>query len=213
VNDEAPRINAAALLLARGRPNQPALACSGRTLSYLELRKLVARAATAWVERGVSPGEVVMLRGEHDLAQVVAFLGAMWAGAVPVPLRATPAPEGADGAEGLVVYQVQRANTRPGHGDATRAWYAWSGDLHGGPPTPAVPRLPGDAACWSDPRSWREGSTRVLPHRFALALVAQPGTLPLARAGTMLAVLRALRRGVTAALQPQGSDAHWAEAA
>jgi non-ribosomal peptide synthetase component F len=207
VNDKPERINAAALLLARGRPLQPALACPDRSVSYGELRKLVARAATVWLESGVGPGEVLMLRSDHGLQHVVAFLGAIWAGAVPVPLRSALGPEGADVQRGLVHYQLQGPDAVHAHVHSGLPWHAWNADLHDVPPTAAVPCLPEDPACWADPRSWSEGRARVLPHRFALGLVAQPGTLALAQAGSMLAVLRALRRGVTAVLHPGETEA------
>lgn len=204
MHDDIERINAAALLIARGRPAQPALVWGERTLTYGELRRAVARAATAWQECGVAPGEVLMLRGDQDVEHIVAFLGAIWAGAVPVPLRTPAAPEGGDGGSGLVHYVVDRARQaahRDGH--APPPWSAWHPDLRSAPPALPVPCLPASPACWTDPRSWTEGGARVLPHRFALALIARPGTLPIAQAPSMLAVLRSLRRGVTALLQPR----------
>jgi len=193
--DLAPdRINAAALLLARGTPAQPALVCCGHTLHYGELRKAVARAATTWQECGLAPGEVVMLRGDHGVEHVIAFLGAVWAGGVPVPLRAAACDE-QDVAPRPVRYRIGSASAA-----AQPAWSEWPHDFRGAPPSAAMPRELLAPACWTEPRG---GASRVLPHRFALTLMARPGTLPLARAGSMLAVLRALRRGVTAVLYPR----------
>lgn len=198
VSRECDQINAAALLLARGTPSQPALVSTDGTLSYRELRRSVAQAATLWQELGVQPGEVLMLRGGHGCAEVVAFLGAMWAGAVPVPLRP------AEGAEAPVRYRVQRpSERRDGRAHAVvHPWSEWQPQLGSVPALAPVPRLPWEPACWVDPRSWDGEGARVLPHRFPLWLMARPGTTPLARAPTMLGVLRALRRGVTAVLHP-----------
>jgi hypothetical protein len=200
--DEVPdRINAAALLLARGTPRRPALVCEGRSLSYAELQKSVARAACQWRDHGVEPGEVVMLRGDHGLDHTVAFLGAMWAGAVPVPLRAPAAQEPLEG-PAPVQFAVDTARTQAGHlnGHGATRWTTWPHDLAGAAPLPAVACELWAPACWTEPRTWNGGSARVLPHRFALTLSNQAGVLPLTPARTMLAVLRTLRRGSTVVL-------------
>lgn len=200
--EDTDRINAAALLLARGTPLQPALVCDGRTVGYGELRKSVARAATLWQDRGLAPGEVVMLRGELGVEHVVAFLGAVWAGAVPVPLRARPdAIRSEDGREPVrFALDRSRAGGVNGHGGGAPAWNEWQHELAAVPPITAVACEPWAPACWTEPRNWSEDSARVLPHRFALGLMARPGLLDLAQVRTMLGVLRALRRGVTVML-------------
>jgi non-ribosomal peptide synthetase component F len=197
--DEVPdRINAAALLLARGTPRRPALVCDERSLSYGELQRNVARAARRWREHGVEPGEVVMLRGDHGLAHAVAFLGAMWAGAVPVPLRASASQDDPAALQFAVDGARPHAGQVNGHG--TTRWRTWRDDLADAAPLPAVACDPWAPACWTEPRTWNAGKARVLPHRFALTLSAQAGVLPLTPARTMLAVLRTLRRGSTVVL-------------
>lgn len=207
--DEVPdRINAAALLLARGAPRRPGLLCGRHSLSYADLQRAVARAATRWREHGIEPGEVVMLRGDHGLDHVVAFLGAMWAGAVPVPLRASAVQ--AEDAPGLVHFAVDGTRTHAGivNGDGAARWTVWTPQLDLAAASPAVRCEPWAPACWTEPRTWHGGSARVLPHRFALTLNARSGVLPLAPARTMLGVLRALRRGATVVLQqPVRADA------
>jgi hypothetical protein len=194
------RINAAALLLARGAPQRPALVCGRRSLSYGELRRAVARTASAWHARGVEAGEVVMLRGDHGPDHVVAFLGAMWAGAVPVPLRCA-IPHDHEGTP-HVQYAVDASRPHPGqaNGHGSTHWVTWQpelGSLAAAPETPCEPWAP---ACWTEPRTWSGRSARVLPHRFALALSARDGVLALTPARTMLGALRALRRGTTVML-------------
>lgn len=201
--DEQPdRINAAALLLARGAAPRPALLCGQRSVSYSELRRTVARAASAWRVRGVEPGEVVMLRGDHGMDHAIAFLGAMWAGAVPVPLRA-PLPHEDEAEAAPVQFALDGARAHAGlvsgHG-ATR-WTAWEPELGDVAPSPELPCEPWAPACWTEPRTWNGGRVRVLPHRFALSLSARPGVLALTPARTMLGMLRALRRGTTVILQ------------
>jgi non-ribosomal peptide synthetase component F len=200
MNQEA-RINAAALLLARGAPQRPALLAGRRSVSYGELHRAVCRAATAWRDRGVAPGELVMLRGDHGVDHVVAFLGAMWAGAVPVPLRAALPHDGVDEAH-TVQFALDASRTHRGQADGQGAmrWMAWPTELAHLPPSPETACEPSAPACWTEPRIWNDGRARVLPHRFALALSAREGLLALTPARTMLGTLRALRRGTTVIL-------------
>jgi non-ribosomal peptide synthetase component F len=199
--DEAPeRINAAALLLARGVPIQPALAAGGRSIPYDQLRRAVARAATLWLQHGLAPGELVLLRGDHGPEHVIAFLAAIWAGAVPVPLRSEAPQAGIHFARNA----TWDARVLPAV-EAEAAWSAWQPALEGLAPTPPLPCLPWAPACWTEPRT--AGAACLLPHHFALALMARPGLLPLARTSSMLGVLRALRRGVTAVLEPRSTPA------
>ncbi|MBL0423642.1 AMP-binding protein [Ramlibacter alkalitolerans] len=194
------RINAAALLLARGAPQRPALVCGRRSVSYAELRRTVARAATAWRQRGAEAGELVMLRGDHGVDHVVAFLGAMWAGVVPVPLP--PAlPEDAGSVHGVeFALDASRSHIGQVNGHGGTRWLAWPAELASLPPAPETPCEPWAPACWTEPRTWSGGDALVLPHRFALALSARDGVLALTPARTMLGTLRALRRGTTVIL-------------
>ena len=79
-------INAAALPMDRGVPGHLAVARGGRSLRWDELRTAVARAAGAWRDCGVEHGECVQLHVPRGIDMAIAYLGAVWAGAVPVPV-------------------------------------------------------------------------------------------------------------------------------
>lgn len=90
----APTGNAAVLLLGSHDPQRAALLCEGATLNYGDLRQRVARAAGVWRDRGIGPGDRVAIKLPDGFDWVIAFLGAMWAGAVAVPVNPrVPAPE------------------------------------------------------------------------------------------------------------------------
>ena len=81
-------LNAAQLLLVHGDDVRTALACCDEQVSYRQLRERVARAAGAWRRLGVRPGDRVAIKLPDGIDWVVAFLGAIWAGAVAVPVNA-----------------------------------------------------------------------------------------------------------------------------
>jgi acyl-coenzyme A synthetase/AMP-(fatty) acid ligase/rubrerythrin len=83
----APPLNAAALLLAGLDGHAPAVCCGERTLTRAELRDQVARCAALWQARGIGQGERIAIRLNDSIDWVVAFLGAMWAGAVAVAVN------------------------------------------------------------------------------------------------------------------------------
>ena len=82
--------NAAAWLLDRqladGRGDRTAYRIDGRSVSYAELGQEVGRAQNALCELDVRRGERVALVVDDELAFPAWFLGALRAGAVPVPL-------------------------------------------------------------------------------------------------------------------------------
>jgi len=78
------KCNAASVLLENGREHDIALVCDGQTRSYGQLRDSVARAAGAWLARGLQPGERVAVQLADGFAWVDAFLGCIWAGGVAV---------------------------------------------------------------------------------------------------------------------------------
>jgi benzoate-CoA ligase family protein len=82
--------NAAAWLLDRqlddGRGDRTAYRIEGRTVSYAELQEEVWRAQNALRELDVRRGDRVALVVDDELAFPAWFLGALRAGAVPVPL-------------------------------------------------------------------------------------------------------------------------------
>lgn len=80
-------MNAAALLLEAGQPERVALACGAERVTYGELRDAVARAGTAWLERGVRHGDRVAIKLADSSAGIGAYLGAMWSGAVAVAVN------------------------------------------------------------------------------------------------------------------------------
>jgi acyl-coenzyme A synthetase/AMP-(fatty) acid ligase len=77
-------MNAAQILLETGRADALAITSADGDLSYGALRDAVARAGAAWTAMGVAPGERVIIFAPDSNAWVVAYLGAIWAGAVAV---------------------------------------------------------------------------------------------------------------------------------
>jgi acyl-coenzyme A synthetase/AMP-(fatty) acid ligase len=80
---------AAALLdgaIARGTGERPALREGDRALSYRELRERVARTAAALAGCGVRPGDRVAVLMSDSIDAAAALLGAVWVGAVAVPV-------------------------------------------------------------------------------------------------------------------------------
>ncbi|KRC85476.1 putative sulfoacetate--CoA ligase [compost metagenome] len=66
---------------------RPAIVTAEETLTYADLRRRVGQAAGGLRAAGVAPGHYVAVAMERSLAQVVAMLGAMAAGACPCPLE------------------------------------------------------------------------------------------------------------------------------
>ena len=79
--------NAALVLLAAADPQRTALACGAATLSYGALRQRVARTAGFWRARGIQGGERIAIKLPDGIDWVTAYLGAMWVGAVAVPVN------------------------------------------------------------------------------------------------------------------------------
>lgn len=71
---------------AARRPQQPAVACGERLVSYGELDRLSNQVARALLARGVAPGDRVGILAPKSAAAVVAVFGALKAGACYVPL-------------------------------------------------------------------------------------------------------------------------------
>lgn len=76
-------MNAAQMLLG-GNPTAIAIVEDDATLTYAELRTLVARCGAAWTERGIRPGERCVLALRDGVDWVGAFLGLIWIGALPI---------------------------------------------------------------------------------------------------------------------------------
>jgi acyl-coenzyme A synthetase/AMP-(fatty) acid ligase len=86
-------MNAAQELLSHADDAAVALVCGERSVTYRELRDAVARAAGLLRARGVQPGDRVVVLGADSVAWVVAWLGALWSGAVGLGLNPHTQPE------------------------------------------------------------------------------------------------------------------------
>lgn len=71
----------------RRRPDHPAVEWGGQTLTYTQLRDAAARAATVFTDRGVLPGDRVMVMTLNDPGFLVAMYGLWRCGAVLVPVN------------------------------------------------------------------------------------------------------------------------------
>jgi amino acid adenylation domain-containing protein len=71
---------------AARRPDRPAVAAGGRSLTYSELDKLSNQVARALLAQGVAPGDRVGVLARKSAASVVGIFGALKAGACYVPL-------------------------------------------------------------------------------------------------------------------------------
>jgi long-chain acyl-CoA synthetase len=82
-------VNLVSVLLrhAADRPDAPALVEGTRVVSYAEIEALAAEAACGLARLGVAAGDRVAIASHNDVAFVTAYLGALWAGAVAVPLN------------------------------------------------------------------------------------------------------------------------------
>ena len=69
------------------RPDAPAIVDGEITLTFAELQALAARTAAGFESLGVEPGDRVAIAAANDLGFVGAYLGALWCGAVAVPLN------------------------------------------------------------------------------------------------------------------------------
>lgn len=87
-------INAAATLFERGAAQHIAIVCGERQISYGELAGRVARAAHAWQKAGLAPDDRVLVLAPDGIEWVEAYLGAIWAGGVPIGANPrAPLPE------------------------------------------------------------------------------------------------------------------------
>lgn len=81
------RINAAACLFETGAENHIAIECGERRVSYGELRKAVARAAGAWQDMALAPGDRVVVFAPDSIEYVEAYLGVIWAGGAAIAVN------------------------------------------------------------------------------------------------------------------------------
>ena len=79
---------------AEPRPDAPAIVDGDRVVSFAELEGLAAATAGSFDRLGVRPGDRVAIAAWNDLSFVGAYLGALWCGAVAVPMNpAAPVAE------------------------------------------------------------------------------------------------------------------------
>ena len=86
------RMNAAQTLLQAGASQATAIECGSETLTYEALRQQVRRAAGAWHELGLRPGERVIVTAPDSIDWVVAYLGVIWAGGVAIGVNPRLSP-------------------------------------------------------------------------------------------------------------------------
>lgn len=79
--------NAASIVFERADPARTALVAGGESLTYAALREAVARAAGELRRRGILPGDRVAIKLPDGFDWVIGHLGAMWAGAIAVPVN------------------------------------------------------------------------------------------------------------------------------
>ena len=76
------------------RPDRPAVAAGGRSLTYSELDRLSNQVARALLVQGVAPGDRVGVLAPKSAASVVGIFGTLKAGACYVPLDPSAPPGG-----------------------------------------------------------------------------------------------------------------------
>lgn len=148
-----------------------------RPYAFSELRADALKAARALIAEGIEPGDRVALIAETNPCFAALFFGAIYAGALPVPL---PLPTSFGGREGYVAQlAVQLTSADPklllypgeladiakeavGHGGAKAV--EWEGFLRPNAPPVALPRNDADAIAYLQ---YSSGSTRF-PHGVAV---------------------------------------------
>ena len=85
--------------------NRPAIAMSGQTISYADLRIRASSVAATLVDRGVKSGDRVAILAERGAEAVAAYFGALAAGAVAVVINERSRPR-------QVEYILRRSNAR-----------------------------------------------------------------------------------------------------
>ena len=86
---DSPAVNLVSVLLrhAQARPDAVAIIEGDTTLTFAELAALAATTAGSFAQIGVMPGDRIAIAAWNDLTFVGAYLGALWLGAVAVPLN------------------------------------------------------------------------------------------------------------------------------
>jgi acyl-coenzyme A synthetase/AMP-(fatty) acid ligase len=165
------RINAAQVLLGDHEPQHVALVCGDECITYGALRNAVARAGATWQGLGVDAGERIAIKLADGIDWVIAWLGAIWAGAVAVAVNPRiPAHEweriGAEAGFRFVLAEAPQSSV------ATLALPAWLRALNLA--APALPYLqePETPAFWSH-SSGTSGAPKAVVHAHRCALHAE----------------------------------------
>ncbi len=170
--EPAAMLNAAAAMLEGHDAQRPALCCGDRTLSRGELRDQAARAAAVWVARGIEPGDRVAVKLTDGCEWVIAYLGAMWAGAVAVPVNPQiPAREWEyilDEAGFSVILAESGEDTPPPWRARVLRVADWQAEVARAAPIDARPMAPDAPAFWTH-SSGTSGRPKAIvhAHRFA----------------------------------------------
>ena len=166
-------LNAAALLLEGHEAGRAALCCADRTMSRGELRDAVARCAGLWRARGPVLGERVAIKLSDGCDWVVAFLGAVWAGAIAVAVNPRlPAAEWQtmldEAGFNAILAETDEDTPMPWRWRVLRL-DDWRQELARSVPVEARP-LPADAPALGCHSSGTSGQAKMVlhPHRFAL---------------------------------------------
>ena len=85
--------------------NRPAIAMSGQSTTYADLRSQASSVAAALVDRGVESGDRVAILAERGTGAVAAYFGALAAGAVAVVINERSRPR-------QIEYILRRSNAR-----------------------------------------------------------------------------------------------------
>lgn len=90
-----PKFNVAEVLLGArfNEPDAPAFLSKAERISYAELGREVGHVAGFFAANGIRPGDRIMLLLPNGFDFVLAFLGALWDGAIPVPVSTASTAE------------------------------------------------------------------------------------------------------------------------
>ena len=157
-------MNAAEVLLEFGRDAALAITSAEGDVNYADLREAVARAGAAWTAMGIAPGDRVIVFAPDSIDWVVAYLGAIWAGAVavgvnsrlpmaelaPILVESEAAAIWCEGAQAAEICGAAVTMSKPPRIVVVTSEQdlGWRGRLKGAQPMAAVARDPEDPALW-----------------------------------------------------------------
>jgi acyl-CoA synthetase (AMP-forming)/AMP-acid ligase II len=170
-------VGSAAELLARSarcHPGRPSVITSGQALTYAELHEAARSAAHSLQRSGVLPGDPVVIALQNGAAFLIAFFGALIAGAVAVPVFPGRTQERIAALTRLAGASVLISATAPAPPGRERLTVLRPADLADGGsprPAPADQELP----CYIQYTSGSTADPRgvVITHANLLANIAQ----------------------------------------